>query len=169
MQGCRKSVRHDTSESKHAMPREELGLLRRSFTEILLAGIILLMVTTVLLAVGLYVVPSEHLEIPELQPVIRVTREADFPIGSSRARNWGDQAILVIRPDSLRYFALQGISPADGCLLRWDLDALRIYSPCRYAVYDLQGDVVAGLSTQALKRYAVSVRDGVVYVSEGKS
>jgi hypothetical protein len=34
-------------------------------------------------------------------------------------------------------------------------------------VYDLRGDVVAGLSTQALKRFAVSVREGVIYVSEG--
>jgi len=151
------------------MPKDQIGLLRRSFTEILLAGVILLMVTSVLLAIGLYIVPSGHLEIPELQPVIRVTREADFPIGSSRARTWGDRAILVIRPDSLRYFALQGVSPADGCLLRWDPDASRVYSPCRYAVYDLQGELVAGLSTQALKIYAVSVRDGVVYVSEGTS
>jgi nitrite reductase/ring-hydroxylating ferredoxin subunit len=151
------------------MPKRDTGLLRRSFTEILLAGVIVLMVTCVLLAVGLYVFPAERLEIPELQPVIRVTREADFPVGTSRARNWGDQAILVIRPDSLRYFAIQGVSPGDGCLLRWDQEALRIYSPCRYVAYDLRGDVVAGLSTQALKRYEVSVRDGVVYVSEGES
>ena len=151
------------------MPKRDLGLLKRSFTEILLGGVIVLMVTSVLLAVALYVFPSEHLEIPELQPVVRVTREADFPVGSSRARNWGDRAILIIRPDSLRYFALQGISPPDGCLLRWDPEALRVFSPCAHAVYDLRGDVVAGLSNQALKRYEVSVRDGVVYVSEPAS
>lgn len=149
------------------MQSEERGLLRRSFTEILLAGVILLMITAVVLAIGLYVMPSEHLEMPELQPVVRVTREVDFPVGSSRVRNWGDRAILIVRPDSVRYFALQGASPADGCLLRWDQEALRVYSPCRYALYDLRGDVVAGLSTQALERYTVSVRDGVIYVSEG--
>ncbi len=118
------------------------------------------------MAVGLYVAPSEHLEIPELQPVIRVAREEDFPVGASRTRNWGDEVVLIIRPDSTRYFALQGISPADGCILRWDGASSRIFSPCKYIVYDLRGDVVAGLSTRALKRYTVFVRDDVIYVSE---
>jgi nitrite reductase/ring-hydroxylating ferredoxin subunit len=148
------------------MDDNERGLLRRGFDNLLLTGVILLMVTAVVLAAGLYVLPSENLEVPELQPAIRITSEADFPIGSSRVRNWGRRTILIVRPDSARYYALEGTSPADGCILRWDPEALRIHSPCRYTVYDLHGDVVAGLSTQALTRYAVSVRDGVIYVSE---
>jgi nitrite reductase/ring-hydroxylating ferredoxin subunit len=142
------------------------GLLQRGFDELLLTGVVLLMVTGGAIAIGLYLKPQERLEIPELQPVIRVAREADFPIGSSRIRNWGNRTILIIRMDSTRYYALQGTSPVDDCTLRWDPDALRVYSPCRYAVYDHRGDVVAGLSNLALKRYAVSVRDGVIYVSE---
>jgi hypothetical protein len=146
---------------------KERRLLKYGFTEILLAGIILLVITGIVLAIGLYSMPSASLEVPELQPVIRVAREADFPVGSSRIRNWGDRAVLVIRPDSLRYSALQGTSPSDGCILRWDHDALRVYSPCSFEVYNLQGAVVTGLTTKALKRYAVSIRDGVIYVSEG--
>jgi nitrite reductase/ring-hydroxylating ferredoxin subunit len=146
---------------------KERRLLKYGFTEILLTGVVLLIITSIVLAVGLYSMPSESLEIPELQPVIRVAREADFPVGSSRIRNWGDRAILVVRPDSLRYSALQGTSPADGCVLRWDQEALRVYSPCSFAVYNLQGAVVTGLTTKALKQYAVSIRDGVIYVSEG--
>lgn len=148
------------------MDENKRGLSRRGFDNLLLTGVILLMITVVILAAGLYVSPSENLEIPELQPAIRITREADFPVGSSRLRNWGGRTILIVRPDSLRYFAVEGLSPADGCILRWDPEALRIQSPCRYTVYDLHGDVVTGLSTQALTRYAVSVRDGVIYVSE---
>lgn len=147
---------------------KQLRTSRLGFTELLLGGVILMMIVLVAIATTVYVAPAEHLEIPELQPVIRVVREADFPVGSSRVRNWGERAILVIRPDSLRYFALQGVSPFDGCILRWDPESSRVYSPCRYAVYDLRGDVVAGLSMQALRRYSVSVRDGVVYVSEGE-
>jgi nitrite reductase/ring-hydroxylating ferredoxin subunit len=144
----------------------ERRILRLGFDELLLGGVILLIITSVLLAIALYAAPPDHLEMPELQPVIRVTEEASFPVGSSRVRAWGERTILVIRPDSLRYFALQGRSPADGCTLRWDEEALRVYSPCSYVVYDLRGDVVAGLSTRALSRYAVSIRDGVIYVSE---
>lgn len=145
------------------------GRLRNlDFTELLLGGVILLICTGVALAIGLYAKPGEPLSDPELQPVIRVAEEAGFPVGSSRVRHWGDRAILVIRSDSLRYHALEGTSPADGCLLRWDSEALRVTSPCSYEVYDLHGAVVAGLSTRSLKRYPVSIRDGVIYVSEGR-
>jgi nitrite reductase/ring-hydroxylating ferredoxin subunit len=142
------------------------GLLRRGLDELLLAGVILVMITGAALTVALYLRPREHLLIPELQPVIRIARVDDFPIGSSRIRHWGERTVLVIRTDSTRYYALQGTSPGDGCTLRWDPEALRIFSPCTYIVYDLRGDVVGGLSREPLKRYAVSVRDGVVYVSE---
>lgn len=146
---------------------KEGTLSRLRFDELLLGGVILLMLTCGAIVIWLYASPSEHLEVPELQPVIRIAAESDFPVGSSRLRSWGDRTILVIRPDTLRYFALQGTSPADGCTLRWDADALRVYSPCSYEVYDLRGAVVSGLSTQGLERYSVSVRDGVIYVSEG--
>ncbi len=146
---------------------KERKLQRLGFTELLLGSVILLMLTLGVIAMAFYVTPSQHLEVPELQPAIRVAREADFLVGSSRIRGWGEEVILIVRPDSARYVALQGVSPADGCVLRWDPESSRVYSPCRYIVYDLRGDVVAGLSRQALKRYAVSVREGVIYVSEG--
>ncbi|NIR43349.1 MAG: hypothetical protein GWN99_05365 [Gemmatimonadetes bacterium] len=139
---------------------------RPGFTELLLGGVLLLIITLTALAAALYVAPSERLAIPELQPVIRVERESNFPVGATRNRSWGERIILVIRPDSTRYFALEGVSPVDGCLLQWDQESLRVFSPCGYAEYDLRGDVVAGLSTQSLTRYAVSVRNGVVYVSD---
>ncbi len=132
-----------------------------------MGGVYLLIVALAIMAMAFYVNPAEHLDIPEVQPAIRVAQESDFPVGSSRVRSWGEEIILIVRPDSARYFALRGVSPADGCILRWDPESSRIYSPCRYMVYDLRGDVVAGLSTQALKRFAVSVREGVIYVSEG--
>lgn len=148
------------------MERERTRFSELGFDGLLFTGVILLMVTLVSLAAAFYAFPSESLEIPELQPVIRIAREDDFPVGSSRIRTWGDRTILVVRFSEERYFALQGVSPADGCLLRWEATSLRIYSPCRYVVYDLLGDVIAGISTQALRRYPVSVRDGVVYVSD---
>jgi nitrite reductase/ring-hydroxylating ferredoxin subunit len=148
--------------------QKQRRLANIDFSELLLGGVIALICTAVVLAIGLYAMPAEPLSNPELQPAIRVAAESDFPIGSSRVRNWGDQAILVIRADSVRYFALEGTSPADDCLLRWDPDALRVTSPCSYEVYDLRGAVVSGLSTRSLKQYPVSIRDGVIYVSEGR-
>lgn len=140
-------------------------LSRIGFDRLLLAGVILLIVVSVLMAAAFYVSPAEHLQIPELQPVIRVAEEADFPVGSSRLRTVGEETILVIRAGEASYFALEGISPLDGCILRWDAESRRVHSPCAYAVFNLRGDVVTGLTTTSLQRYPVSVRDGVVYVN----
>lgn len=135
------------------------------FTEILLAGVILLMVTGVGMAMSLYLLPAEYLQIPELQPGARVAREADFPVGASRLVNWGDHVILVVRRGEDEYSALQGTSPSDGCILQWNAESRRVTSPCTYVVYDLFGSAVVGLSQTPLRRYPVFVRGGTVYVT----
>lgn len=135
------------------------------FTELLLAGVILLILTGVGLGLGLYLLPADYHQIAELQPGARVAREADFPVGSSRLVNWGDYVILVIRRGENEYFALQGTAPSDGCILQWDAESRRVTSPCTYVVYDLFGSAVVGLSQTPLRRYPVFVRGGTVYVT----
>jgi nitrite reductase/ring-hydroxylating ferredoxin subunit len=123
------------------------------------------MVAGVILGIGLYLLPPEHLQLAELQPTYRVSRESDFPVGASRIVNWGEQVILVVHTADQAYAALQGTAPTDACILTWDPASLRVLSPCTYLVYDLHGNVVRGLSTVPLQRYGVFVRDGVVYVT----
>jgi nitrite reductase/ring-hydroxylating ferredoxin subunit len=135
------------------------------FNEYLVGGIAALMLAGILIVIALYTIPSERLQLPELQPAYRVAREADFPVGTSRLVNWGDRVILVVRTDQQSYVALQGTAPNDGCILRWDAPSLRVESPCSYLVYDLHGNVVRGLTTVPLLRYAVYVRDGNVFVT----
>jgi nitrite reductase/ring-hydroxylating ferredoxin subunit len=137
---------------------------RLGFNDLLLGAVVVLMGTGTLMALAFYVLPGEHLEIPEIQPGVRVTREADFPVSASRLVSWGEQTILVVRSGEQSYAALQGTSPRDGCILRWDEESMRIVSPCNHVVFDLQGNVVTGLSTTPLQRYSVFLRGGVVYV-----
>jgi nitrite reductase/ring-hydroxylating ferredoxin subunit len=136
------------------------------FNEYLVGGLAVLMLVGSILAVGLYLLPPENLQLAELQPAYRVARAADLPIGASRVVNWGDRAILVVRTSEQAYAALQATAPTDGCLLQWDPTSLRVQSPCTYLIYDLHGNVVRGLTTVPLQRYGVFVRDGVVYVTE---
>ena len=138
---------------------------RPGFNEFLLGGIVVLMLVGAAIALGLYLLPGEQLQIPELQPAVRVARQADFPAGASRVVTWGERVILVVHTGDQTYAALQGTSPLDGCILRWDLPSLRVVSPCSYLVYDLHGNVVRGLTTVPLQRYAVFVREGAVYVT----
>jgi len=134
------------------------------FNELLLGAVIVLMLACAGLITALYVLPSAHLEVPELLPGVRVARHADFPVGASRIVSWGEQIILVIHNASDSYAAVQGTSPSDGCVLQWDLESLRVVSPCTYVVWDLRGNVVTGLTTTPLRNYPVFIRSGVVYV-----
>lgn len=146
---------------------EQRPAVAPGFNELLLGAVALMIVTGLGLILALYVLPREHLEVPELLRGVRVATEADFAPGASRVVSWGERTILVVRSSADRYTALQGISPHDGCILEWDPESLRIVSPCSYAVFDLQGNVVTGLTTTPLRRYDVFVRNGVVYVGEG--
>lgn len=129
-----------------------------------LVAVILFSVTFAGIVTAVYLFPPEHLRIHELQPAVRVASEADFPVGASRIVAWGDEPILVIRGED-QFWALQGTSPFDGCILDWELESLRVVSPCTNVVYDLRGNVVVGLSLIPLRPYSAFVRRGTVYVT----
>lgn len=135
-----------------------------SFGEYLLGGILVLMAAIALLAVVLYLLPPEQLQLPELQPALRVGPVGVLPVGAGSTVRWGDEVILVVRSDTSRFVALEGVAPTDGCILQWSPTALRIDSPCSYIVYDLHGNVVRGLTTVPLRPYTTFVRDDVLYV-----
>jgi len=139
---------------------------RLSSNDLLLVGVIVFSLTLGLLIVSAYFVPSQQLEIPGLQPAVRVADVDRFPAGTSRRVSWGDRLILVVHRTPGEYFAVQGTASSDGCLLRWDADAMRVVSPCSYVVYDLTGNVVAGLTTKPLAQYRVFEREAVLYVTE---
>lgn len=144
----------------------EDGGAKAGFNEYLLVVVILLTVVTVAIGVGFYLLSGDYLQIPELQPAVRVARQPDFPVGASRVVSWGPRIILVVRSGEREYSALQGTSPIEGCILDWDAASLRVVSPCTHVVYDLHGNVVRGLTTVPLQRYAAFVRQGAVYVTE---
>ncbi|KPJ91323.1 MAG: hypothetical protein AMS18_08900 [Gemmatimonas sp. SG8_17] len=156
---CRSLEEGEVTTSDQGRKPSRLG-----FNDILLGAVTLLLMTGMLMVLAFYVLPGEHLEIPEIQPGVRVTGAADFPVGASRLVSWGERTILVVRSGEQTYAALQGTAPRDGCILQWDAESMRVVSPCSYVVFDLQGNVVTGLSTTPLQRYSVFIRGGVVYV-----
>ena len=139
---------------------------RFDFAGQLLGGVILVISTLVILALIVFLLPARHAEVSAREPAAAVTAEADFPVGSSRIINWGERIILVVRRAEREYYALQGTTTTDGCILDWDEEAGRVVSPCSYVVFDVHGNAVAGLSTSPLRRYAVFVRNDVVYVTD---
>jgi nitrite reductase/ring-hydroxylating ferredoxin subunit len=134
------------------------------FNEYLLGGVVLLALFLAAVGAAWYLLPGDHLQIPELQPAVRVA-SADMPDSASRVITWGPRVVLVVRSGD-EFAALQGTSPIDGCILEWDRVSARVVSPCSYVVYDLHGNVVRGLTTVPLLRYDAFVRQGAVYVTE---
>lgn len=134
-------------------------------TRLLLVGVTLVAVTTLGVTVLLFLLPPPHLQSPDIQPAARVAPLSEFSIGTSRVVTWGERIILVVRRTETAFHAVDGTAE-DGCILRWNADALRIESPCTHIVYDLQGNVVAGLTRLPLRRFDVFDSEGVVYVTE---
>jgi nitrite reductase/ring-hydroxylating ferredoxin subunit len=145
--------------------QEEESQRHLTFNGLLLLGVTLVMGATAGTCATLYLVPPPVLELPELQPFTRVAGESEFPVGASRIVNRGEDIILIVRQSETVFAGLQAVSPADGCVLEWDEDALRIVSPCTYVVHDLEGNVVEGLTTTPLRKYGVYVRGGTIWVT----
>jgi len=137
----------------------------RSFIERLIGGIVILTLVMIVLGAWLYLTPEDYLQTPELQPALRVTRAGEFPVGGSRVVTWGTRTILVVHHAEQEFAAVSGLSPIDGCILRWDAPSLRVVSPCSFVVYDLDGSVVRGNTMVPLQRYSVFVRHGDLYVT----
>lgn len=137
----------------------------RGFQERLVVGILLLTMVLIALSTWFYLVPGDYLQTPELQPALRVTKAGEIPVGGSRVVTWGPRTILVVRNEENEYAAVSGLSPIDGCILRWDAASLRVVSPCSFVVYGLDGNVVRGNTKVPLRRYAVFIRHGDLYVT----
>jgi hypothetical protein len=78
-------------ETERGARRKGLGL-----SGLALVGVILFSVTFAGIVTAVFLLPPEHLRIPELQPAVRVAHETDFPVGASRIVAWGDEPILVV-------------------------------------------------------------------------
>jgi nitrite reductase/ring-hydroxylating ferredoxin subunit len=114
-----------------------------------------------------FALPQEPLVIPEVASSIRVAALEDFPENTARLERWGERLILVIRGASGEVTAVEGRSPADGCVLEWDERLARVRSPCSYQIYNPYGFVIAGLDNRALLTYPVLIRDGIVNIGSG--
>jgi len=114
-----------------------------------------------------FALPQEPLVIPEVASSIRVAPLDDFPENTARLERWGESLILVVRGTSGEVTAVEGRSPADGCVLQWNERLGRIHSPCTYQIYNPYGFVIAGLDNRVLRRYPVLIRDGIVNIGSG--
>ncbi|MBK5096766.1 MAG: Rieske (2Fe-2S) protein [Gemmatimonadetes bacterium] len=137
----------------------------RGFESLLITGLLVLLGLMLSLFAVLYAIPAEHLTLPDRQSALRMGSIDDISVGGSRVNNWGDEIVLLVRISVDEFYAIQGTSTLDGCILDWDQQAFRVVSPCGHQMYDLRGRAVEGLTTRPLRRYDVSVQRGLVFVT----
>ena len=137
----------------------------RGLESLLMIGLLLLLGLMLSLFAVLYAIPAEHLTLPDRQSALRMGRIDKISVGGSRVNNWGDEIVLLVRISDDKFYAIQGTSTLDGCILEWDQQAFRVVSPCGHQTYDLRGRAVEGLTTRPLRRYDVSVQRGLVFVT----
>jgi hypothetical protein len=142
----------------------EVFVAKWDFWDWCLAGLAIFGVALGLIIFFLYALPQEPLIIPEVQASIRVGRLEDFPPNSARLQSWGPELILVIRTEDGDMRAVEGRSPATKCVLQWNPRRGNISSPCSYEIYNPLGYVVSGLGDQALRRFPVWIRDGIISI-----
>lgn len=132
-----------------------------------LAGLSAFGVALGLLIFLVYALPQEPLVIPEVEASVPISPLENFPTNTARLERWGEHVILVIRTAEGEVTAVEGRSPADGCVLEWDPNLARVYSPCSYQIYNPYGFVIAGLDNRALREYPVLIREGIINIGSG--
>ncbi len=137
---------------------------RWDFWDWCMAGALTVGLVAAVLVTSLYLVPRHPLAVPELQSALRIGRADDFPSNSGSLQRWGRELIIVIRGPGGEFSAVRAVSPADGCVLRWDEVMQSITSPCSYAVYNQWGAAIRGLSNRALQTYPIENRDGFLTI-----
>ena len=76
-------------------------------------------------------------------------------------------SVYVLTEDGRNYIAMSNICSHLGCRVRWIGDERNFFCPCHNAVFDKDGEVVAGPPPSALDRFEVKVEDDQLYVLGG--
>lgn len=96
-------------------------------------------------------------DLTEVAPVEKV------PVGSALRTTVKEQPIILLNVEG-RIRAFSGICTHESCELGWNQRQQLIRCPCHGSGFTPDGKVKMGPATRALPEFAVSVRDGKVFV-----
>lgn len=102
-------------------------------------------------------------EPPNLMVVAASTNE--IQPNSAKTFTFGPHEALLIRLPGGDYRALTAVCTHMGCNVRYLPSVEQIWCPCHKGIFDVNGDVVSGPPPRPLRRYAVTVSNGEVLVS----
>jgi Rieske Fe-S protein len=78
--------------------------------------------------------------------------------------NEEELSIYVLTENGRDFIAMSNVCTHLGCRVRWIIEQGQFYCPCHNAVFDKEGQVVAGPPPRPLDRYKVKVEDNQLFV-----
>jgi Rieske Fe-S protein len=94
-----------------------------------------------------------------------------FKFKTQRQSGWitneEEISLYVYSEDGREYIALSNVCTHLGCRIRWIDEQDEFFCPCHNAIFDKQGNVVAGPPPRPLDRFQVKVENDQLYVLGG--
>ena len=139
---------------------------RRSFLKYVLLGLSAVATAGGVLApIIAYLWPQKQAVAASSGPVAIGPAE-DLPVGQGRVYSVANKPAIVIHTAD-GYHALSAVCTHLGCIVGWDAQRGVVACPCHAGFFTVNGDVISGPPPAPLKKYAVQVQGGQIYVSLG--
>ncbi len=91
----------------------------------------------------------------------------ELPVGEARQVNIGEHPVLLIRVKPDAVVALSAVCTHRRCGVVWNRDQEALTCPCHGGRFALSGQVLAGPPPSPLRRYAVHLQNGKIFLSGG--
>jgi cytochrome b6-f complex iron-sulfur subunit len=138
---------------------------RRSFLNVLLGSSLLMFVTGTIYPVLRFLWPSQAAVGSTGESVVTVPLN-DLTMGSARIIRYKNTPTLLIRQEPSEVVALSAVCPHLGCLVKWDEIQRMIVCPCHAALFDVQGNVLAGPAPAPLPTIPARIVGDKILVGE---
>jgi menaquinol-cytochrome c reductase iron-sulfur subunit len=96
-----------------------------------------------------------------------------FKINVQQKAGWitneSEVSFYIYTEDGRNFTAMSNVCTHLGCHVRWVDSEEEFFCPCHNAVFDKNGEVVAGPPPRALDRFDVKEEDGQLFVLGGQS
>jgi cytochrome b6-f complex iron-sulfur subunit len=95
---------------------------------------------------------------------ITVGKVEDFPVGSVTAFSQGQFYLVHLEGG---FLAPYRVCPHLGCIVPWSEERQRFECPCHAAVFNMEGEVLAGPPPRPLDLFPVEIVEGEIAVDTG--
>jgi len=139
---------------------------RRAFLSKLLQGSLIVGFLSLLGGVMAYIFPAERQTFNPGRVRLRAGSVGDFDVGQGKQVLFEGRPVWVLRlPQG--FVALSAVCTHQGCFVNWDEKRSLLSCPCHGGLFDISGNVVAGLPRWPLPRLRVEIVGDEIFIGEG--